>query len=477
VTVHAIDRRIFVFGLGTSPIWLPSLGGCNRPPETPLAHLYGKEWVHKSYEMYGEKYVALQTGAEASAQGAYRVLAQKGVTALDALQSRDVPFFVRADTEGEGFRLERKIPKRLTFRAGMSDAERDAATKEWERAREFIHTDYEEIRRLNWALTTLMGQVRHVRATIENGTIEQYQLVRQLDALSQGEKPPFELPYQVSVKDYESVLVLLLERLEDDHKRLARLEGDLVTVGLTVRATDAGSASLADNIHKVLLAVIQDSEESSPRAAAFPQESDEREKLLAGGRALYQKIKASEEYIAWEKAERAKAWEQVGAFLQVFDAMTGLKTSAIFKQIVAVFTGNADYLSYIKTALGILPFGGNLTKTVNEALDYTAKARKAIDTAKKYAGKAEDAYATVKKIQNGEALKGVDAQVASAVKDAGFLNFGSNFATQKLDKQIAFFKDKDEVAKVKSMIGETKLMSAALPTIPQTPSKGDDSDE
>jgi hypothetical protein len=474
--IKAIDRRIFVFGLGTSPIWLPTVG-CNRPPETPLAHLYGKEWVHKSYEMYGEKYVALQTGAESSAQNAYKVLAQKGVTALDALQSRDVPFFVRADAEGEGFRIERKIPKRLTFRAGMTDAERDAATKEWERAREFIHTDYEEIRRLNWALGTLIGQVRHVRSTIENGKIEQYQLVRQLDALSQGEKPPFELPYQVTVKDYESVLLLLLERLEDDHKRLARLETDIVTVGLTVRATDAGSASLADNIHKVLLAVIQDSEDSSPRPAAFPQESDKRDELLAGGRALYQKIKASEEYVAWEKAERAKAWEQVGAFLQVFDAMTGLKTSAIFKQIVAVFTGDADYLSYVKTALGMLPFGGHLAKAVNDALEYTAKARKAIDTAKRYVAKGEDAYATLKKIQSGEALKGVDAQVTGAVKDGGLLNFGSRFAMNKLDRQLSFFKDKAEVSQVRSMLGETKLMSAALPAIPQAPAQSDDSDE
>ena len=467
----AVDRRIFLFGVGTSLIWLP---GCGRPPETPLAHLYGKEWVHKSYEMYGDKYVALQTGAEASTQNAYKVLAQKGVTALDALQSRDVPFYMKVDASAQGFAIERHVPERLMFRAGMTDAQRQTATAEWEKAREFIHTDYEEIRRLNWALTTLLQQLQQVRGAIENGKVEQFQLVRQLAALGEGEKPPYELPYQVTVKDYEAVLVLLLERLDDDAKRLARLETDIVAVGLTARATDAGSVSLAANIEKVLLAVIEDSEASAPRASTYPQESDKRDPLLARGRELYQSIKASPEYIVWEKHERTKDFEQIGAFLQVFDAMTGLNTSAVYKQVLAVWTGDADYLSYVKTALGLLPFGGKLMAVVNQAVEYTEKARKVIETARKAVNTAEDVISTVKHAQDamksGDPLRGVDVknELMKATKDAGLLNVGSKFALAKLDRQISFFKDRDEVKKVKEAMSQTRLMSAALPSIPQS---------
>jgi hypothetical protein len=476
VSASDSSRRIFLFGMGTSLVWLPS---CGRPPETPLAHLYGQEWVHKSYEMYGDKYVAVQTGAETSTQNAYKVLAQKGVTALDALQTRDVPFFMRVDASAKGFAIERHVPERLMFRAGMSDADRQTATAEWEKAREFIHSDYEEIRRLNWALTTLLEQLQSVRAAIENGKLEQYELVRQLAVLGEGEKPPFELPYQVSVKDYEAVLVLLLERLDDDKKRLARVETDIVAVGLTARSTDAGSASLAAGIQKVLLAVIEDSEATSPRASAYPQEQDKREPLLARGRELYQSIKAMPEYVAWEKHERTKELEKIGAFLQVVDMMTGLHTSAIYKQVLAVWTGDADYLSYVKTALGLLPFGGKLMAVVNEAVEYTEKARKLIETARKALNTAEDVMATVKRAQDamksGDPLRGVDVKndLMKATKDAGLLNVGSKFALSKLDRQISFFKDRDEVKKVKEAMSQTRLMSAALPSIPALPIPSD----
>ena len=50
---------------------------------------------------------------------------------------------------------------------------------------------------------------------------------------------PYELPYQVSPKDYEEILLLLLERIEDDKTHLRAIEADIVVVGMTVRATDA----------------------------------------------------------------------------------------------------------------------------------------------------------------------------------------------------------------------------------------------
>ena len=55
------------------------------------------------------------------------MLAQKGITALDALQTREVPFFIRVDQGEKGFAIARDVPERLTFTAGMSDADRQAA--------------------------------------------------------------------------------------------------------------------------------------------------------------------------------------------------------------------------------------------------------------------------------------------------------------------------------------------------------------
>ncbi len=460
------SRRVFSLALGTSPLWLPS---CAKPAETPLAHLYGQDWVHKSYELYAQKYQGLQTGAETSTQNAYRVLAQKGVTALGALQSREVPFFVKVDESARGFAIERSVPERLMFRAGMTDAERQEATAQWEKAREFIHADYEEIRRLNWALTTLLEQLQQIRAAIENGKLEQFQIVRQLAALGEGGTPPYELPFQVTPKDYEAILVLLLERVDDDKKRLARVEAEIVTVGLAARATDSGSASLAANLNKVLLAVVQDTEATAPREATYPLAQDARDPLLATGRALYASIKALPEYIEWEKHERTKEFEKIGAFLQIFDAVTGLGTSAIYKMVLDVWRGDADYFSYLKTAVGVLPFGGKVMAVVNEAIEYTEKARKLIATARKVVATAQEVAATVKRAQ--DAVKNGDPKdlVAQAAKDSGLLNTATAFGLKKLDRQLAFFKDRDEVKKVEGFLGETKLMRAALPTIPKVP--------
>src|SRR4029079_7849063 len=137
----------------TSPIVLPPVFaacGASRP-ETPLAHLYGPQWVSAAYEMHGQRYLALQRGAEERSTEAYGVLAQKGVVALDALQSREVPFRIRVNDAGGSFAVERRVPERLTFTSDMTDADRAAAQASWEKAREHVHTDYEEIRRLNWA--------------------------------------------------------------------------------------------------------------------------------------------------------------------------------------------------------------------------------------------------------------------------------------------------------------------------------------
>jgi hypothetical protein len=454
-----VRRRTFVLTLGSAPLWLPA---CAHREETPLAHLYGQDWVHGAYELYAGKYASIQTSSEKATQSAYAVLAQKGVAALDALQTREVPFYIRVDEGEKGFKVGRDVPERLTFTADMSDADRQSAQTRWEKAREHIHTDYEEIRKLDWALTTLLSQLQHVRRAIEHGKIEQYQQVRQLAALAEGDKPPFELPFQVSVGDYRDILLMLLERLDDDSKRLARVESDIVTVGLTARATDANSASLAANLHKVLLAVVSDAEASPPRPAAFPGGSDEKAKYLARGKELYDSIKQTPEYIAWEKHERTKAFDQIGTLLTLVDAMTGLHASAVYQQVLDIWRGDADYFSYLKTLVKMLPGGSAVAKVANDAIDLTEKVRKVAGQVQKGLSMAGGALDAGKKIAGGQLPDA--GGVLQLAKDGGLLNAGSDLARANLGKQLAFFKDQKDLDQVKGMLGDSSLMKDALPS-------------
>lgn len=444
-----MKRRTFLGALGTAPIWL---GACAHKEETPLAHLYGTDWVHGAYELYAGKYASIQTSSEQATKSAYAMLAQKGVTALDALQSREVPFFIRVDANEKGFSVQRDVPERLTFTSDMSQGDRDAAQARWEKARETIQTDYEQIRRLDWALGTLLAQTQHVRSAIDNGKIEQYRLVRQLSALAEGDKPPFDLPYQVSTADYRDVLLLLLERLDDDAARLARVESDIVTVGLTARATDAGSGSLAANLQKVLLAVVTDADATSPRAASYPAEGDARAQYVAHGKQLYESIKTTPEYVTWEKHESTKAFDQLGQMLSLVDSMTGLHVSAIYKQVLDVWRGDADYLSYLKSIVKMLPGGSEVAKVADQAIDLTEKTRKVV-------GQVQKGMAAV------PALAGQAQGIVQLTKDGGLLNAGSDFARSKLSRQIAFLKDQSELQQVQGMIADSPLAKSALPTL------------
>ena len=474
VAPRGVDRRSFIGTLGTSPLWLPSVGlvasGCaSKPPETPLAHLYGQDWVHGAYGLYAGKYAGVQTSAEEQSKTAYRVIAQKGVTSLEALQSREVPFYMRVDGTADAFAIERDVPERLTFTAGMSDADREATTKHWEKAREFIQTDYEEIRRLNWALTTLLQQMKHVRNAIEYGHTEQFQLVRQLSVLGEGGAPPFQLPYQVSTKDYGNILVLLLERLDDDRARLARMEADIAAVGLVTRATDAGSGSLSANIHKVLLAVVTDSDATQARAASYPRSQDDRDAYLSRGQTLYQTIKASPEYVQWEKRESSKVFDSIGSMLALLDTVTGLKTSVVYRQLLDIWRGDADYLSYLKTAVGLLPFGQEVLKTIHQAVEITEKVRAAVGQVERGVSVVKSGIATAQKGLGD--LGGLSADsIVSAAKDTGLLNTASEFARTKVQRQLSFFKDQDEVRQVTGMLNDTPMLKDLIPqTLPDLP--------
>jgi hypothetical protein len=315
------------------------------------------------------------------------------------------------------------------------------------------------VRRLDNALTRLLGQMQRIRNAIEEGKLEQYRIVVQLAELKADPTHlPYQLPYQVTPKDYEEILLLLLERLDDDRARLGVIEADVVAVGMTVRSTDANSATMAASIRKVLLAVVEDGT-ATPRAPLFPADQGEKDKLVATARALQAKIEASPEFVQWRNAERETKLAALGAFLQVLDQMTGLPTSSIYRTVLQLWRGDHDYLSYLKTIASLVPHGGAVARTIVEAIEYTEKARKIAGTV----------VAAVKMASNtsldslaAEAKAQVTAQATAQAKGI-VLNTASRFALERAEKQLSFFKDRAEVAKVTELLGQTNLMTQLIP--------------
>lgn len=461
------SRRDLLGGFATLPlialvsspplIAITACGG--KPPEAPLAHLHGRDWVHGAYELYSTRYAKVQTSAEASAQDSYRILAQKGVTALDALQTREVPFYLRVADDDRSFKMDRKVPERLTFTADMNDEQRRQAQEAWKNARDHIHTDYEEIRRLDWALTRLLVQLTRIRNAIEEGRTEQYRLVEQLaDLRKDSTNLPYPLPYQVTPKDYEEILLLLIERLEDDRGRLLLMEADIIAVGMTTRATDANSATLAASIRKVLVAVVEDGS-IPPRAPVFPRGPEEKAKFLEKAKTLATTIAQSPEFARWKAEERERKLAAFGAFLTVLDTATGLPTSQIYRTVLSLWKGDKDYLEYMKAILALMPRGGAVAKTIADAVEYTERARQVagvvVATAKTKGGLSSEAL-----------VAQLRAQVNAQTKDV-VLNTASRFALERADKQLSFYKENAEIAKVTDLLAQTDLMKQAMPQIPQ----------
>jgi hypothetical protein len=461
--VKKVGRREILGGIATFPLIAlvsspPLIAACGGKPETPLAHLYGKDWVHGAYGMYATKYADVQVSADASSQDAYRILAQKGIVSLDELQKREVPFFIKVDDGEKQFKIHRKVPERLVFTADMNEGDRKLAELAWKRAREHIHTDYEECRRLDWALTRLLEQLQRIRNAIEEGRVEQYRLVEQLVDLRKDPKSlPYELPYQVTPQDYEEIILLLIERLEADRARLTMMEADVVAVGMTTRSTDANSATLAASLRKVLLAVVEDGS-VKPRAPDYPQTDEDRRKYLATAKELAQKIEQSPEFAKWKADEREKKLAALGAFLSALDAMTGLPTSQVYRTVLDIWRGDRDYLTYLKTIAGFVPRSGAVMKVILDAIDYTDKARQIGGTV----------VATVKTVASTD-LEAAAAQVkgqAIAQAKGVVLNTASRFALERADKQLAFFKDKLEIDKVKDLLDQTDMVQKAMPSLP-----------
>jgi len=403
-----------------------AFGGCGpRRSETPLAHLYGTAWVHGAYSHYARAFSDVESSASAGTFESYGLLAERGVTALDDLQRREVPFWVRVLPDGRSFRIERDVPERLTFRADMTDADRAEATRAWKLAREHLHTDYDEVKKLDFALTRLLGELNHVRHAIDEGRIEEFRLVRQLGTLESGGPLPFELPYQVTRQQYTEVLWLVLDRIESDRERLLRTEASIVAVGLTVRATDAGSSSLGANVRKVLLAVARDAKAAAPPPLEFPADSEERKRDLGRARLLARRVGESPEYRRWLAAEQERE-DVLGRLLVVFDSMTGLPVSGAYRQLMRVWRGGGDYLDYLVLAARLVPGGTDVSATLDQAVETTERYRGWVQ-------KSEEVLA---------AAKSTDGRLEAGGR--ALVNVATTRARRQLDKQLAFYESASE---------------------------------
>ncbi len=471
-----LTRRAFVGGA----MLLPFAAGCaKKQAEAPLAHLYGKDWVHGAYALYAGSYLKIQTDAEQKSFDAYKVLAQKGVTALDGLQQREVPFFLKLSADGQRYEIHRDVPERLTFTADMSQEQRDEATHAWQVAREHIHTDYDEIRRLDWAMTELLHGIGRVRTAIDEADAELYRLCRRISEVKEGKQLDYALPYQVTREDYERILYLLLDRLDRDRARLIPLEASIVAVGLSSRATDSGSASMALNVKKVLLAVASDADAADkPPPATYPASTDELDSQLKRGLELHAKVTASPEYQAWLRAEREKETEAVGAFLALLDSATGLPTSVLFKQVMKIWNGEGDYLEYLSLAAELVPGGSSLKSVLEEGLSTTKKARqlygkvlavkdKALeirDKARELQHDAEQAQALASAVAGGGAEGAFEA-----IEGAGLVNVATREARRGVQKQLVLIQTPEEVPHIQEAMDSSWLMKNPMPALPTAP--------
>jgi hypothetical protein len=287
----------------------------------------------------------------------------------------------------------------------------------------------------------LLGELVKVRRAIDEGRIEQFRLVRQLRSLDSGGELPFELPSGVTRTDYHSVLLLLIDRIEGDRERLRHTEAALVAVGLTARATDAGSASLSSNVKKILLGVIADSNEPVP-SASYPEREDERAPALARARALRRTLEASAEYQSW-LAPRLEAEDALGQLLVLLDAATGLPTSSIYKQVMRIWRGDGDYLGYLELALAVVPGRSAVGKDLSAAVDRTKGYREELRRV-------------------GSAKARGSSELAGAL-----VNLGTEHARQTLDRQLAFFGSAAEEREAEQALAETALMKEPMPVVPR----------
>jgi hypothetical protein len=413
--------------------------------DTPLAHLYGQDWVRGVYRLYAGGYADLESKSKASSKEAYGIVKKKGIGSLEALQSREVPFLYRAADDGDSYNIVRDVPERLTLTADMSEKERAQAQEAWQKAREHLHTDYAEIRKLNRATSRLFTEHQRLRHSIDAGVQEQFKITRQLGMMRDNARDlPFELPYQVSRDDYGGVLLLLMERLESDKKRIAAVESAITSVGLQVRATDAGSGSLSRNVSPVLLAVAKDAEAAVTPPVDYPVGEDLRRGLARKGKALRALVEETDEYRQWLRVQEQAEEVVVGGLIAVLERVTGLPISAAYREAQAIWRGEGDYLEHLRRLVQLVPGGSKLASAIETGVELTERLR--------------GAYREVREAvaHSDETIKTVRARGTSFL-----VNAGSRYARDRVGKQLAFLESPSDLRRITSELDSVPWLGGA----------------
>jgi hypothetical protein len=368
----------------------------------------------------------------ASSKEAYGVVKRKGIGSLEALQTREVPFLYRASDDGDSYAIVRDVPERLTLTADMTAKERAQAQEAWQKARAHLHTDYAEIRKLNRATTRLFSEHSRLRHSIDAGVQEQFKITRQLGMMRDNARDlPFELPYKVSRDDYGDVLLLLMERLEADKKRIAAVEGAITSVGLQVRATDAGSGSLSRNVSPVLLAVARDAKAAVSPPIDYPRSADLRRGLARKGTELRALVEETTEYRQWLRLQEQAEEVVVGGLLAVLERVTGLPISAAYREAQAIWRGEGDYLDHLRRLVKLVPGGSKLAAAIEIGVELTTRLRDARDDIRGAVAHSDSAMKTVR--ARGTSL---------------LVNAGSRYARDRIGKQLAFLESSSQLDRV-----------------------------
>ncbi len=95
------------------------------------------------------------------------------------------------------------------------------------------------------------------------------------------------------------------------------------------------------------------------RASTEYPPQDERAAALAPAKAVRQRITPARSICRFLQAERERQ-DVIGQLLTVLDQVTGLPTSAIYRQVLRIWRGEGDYLSYLEMAASMVPGSAGL---------------------------------------------------------------------------------------------------------------------
>ena len=161
---------------------------------------------------------------------------------------------------------------------------------------------------------------------------------------------------------------------------------------------------------------------------------------MARGTELVSQIRASEGYQAWLEREQTAWLEQIGSFLSIVDAATGIPVSKAYGKAVNIFRGDGDYLDYLELLSTFSP-SPELGKAVGDAVRLTRKVRAGVRTAERV-------------------LEGDPSDTLGAL-----VNTGTTQARKRIDRQLAFLANRAELDSVTERLAGTGLMSRALPAV------------